>query len=94
MLDYELMLFFYVMASLCVVYKLAYFVRQSAFVQGSLIQPLRWMAVLIGTGVIYRVIQVTDSKAWVEMFDAVSQIMWCVILYLLILMIGRKKRAW
>lgn len=94
MLDYQLVIGFYLLASLCVVYKLAYFVRQSAPVSNPIIQPMRFIAVAIGTGIIYRVIQVTDQHAWVEAYDAVSQIMWCAILYLIIVAFGRKKQVW
>jgi len=94
MIDYQLMLVLYVLASVCVVYKLAYFIRQTARLPNPVIQPMRLVAALLGTAIIYRLVQLVDRKAWVEDFDAILQLGWCAILYLIILMVGRRKHVW
>ena len=94
MLDYQLMLILYVLASICVVYKLAYFIRQTASLPSAIMQPMRLIAALLGTAIIWRVIQIIDRRAWVEDFDAIMQLGWCAILYLIILMVGCRKHVW
>lgn len=84
----------YVLASVCVVYKLAYLIRQAASIRTMPIRVMRIAAVLAGTAIVWRTIEVTEGKIAPQPFDLLMQVIWCVILYLFISVLGRKKRVW
>lgn len=84
----------YVLASVCVVYKLAYLVRQAASLPNIGVLVVRFVAVFAGTLLVWRVVEVTDGKIAVAPVDIALQLAWCVILYLVINAIGRRKRVW
>jgi len=84
----------YVLASLCVVYKLAFLIRQSACLPSSMVFAIRLVGVLAGTNIIVRIIGVTMGDVAVEVFDVTTQLAWCFILYCGIVALGRKKQVW
>lgn len=94
MSDYQMLTALYVLASICVVYKLAYLVRQMAFLPSHIILVVRIVAVGLGMVIIYRVVAVTQGDAIAEPSDVVLQIAWCCILYSIIMLLGRRKHIW
>jgi len=84
----------YFVASLCVVYKLAYLVRQAAPLAGLAAFAFRILAVLAGTAMLYRMVQVVRGDEVVQWIDVAHQLGWCLILYFIIVMVGRKKNVW
>lgn len=84
----------YVLASVCVVYKLAFLIRQAASIRTMPIRLMRVAAVVAGTIIVWRTIEVTEGEIALEPFDLLMQVIWCVVLYLFISVLGRKKRVW
>lgn len=84
----------YFVASLCVVYKLAFLVRQIAPLHSAAVLVFRLLAVFAGTIIIYRMVQVAQGVKQAEWFDVLTQIGWCFLLYFTIVILGRRKRVW
>lgn len=94
MSDYQVVAGLYVLASICVVYKLAYLVRQTAALPNFVVYPVRIVAVSAGTLIIWRVVEVTEGEVTAEAFDVALQIAWCVVLYSVIMLLGRRRHVW
>lgn len=94
MSDYQVVAGLYVLASICVVYKLAYLVRQTATLPNLIVYSIRIVAVGAGTLIIWRVVEVTEGEVTAEPFDVMLQIAWCFVLYSIIMLLGRRKHVW
>lgn len=90
----EIWVFLYVMTSACVAYKLAYLIRQSAALPAMTARVSRIVALIAGTFIVIRMIEVAEGKVAVKPFDVAMQFLWCVVLYFVINLIGRRKSVW
>ena len=84
----------YVIASTCVVYKLAFLVRQVALLDDIFVMAFRLFAAFGGTVIIFRMVQLAEGHKDVEWFDVATQIGWCCILYFIIVVVGRRRKVW
>lgn len=84
----------YVIASLCVVYKLAFLVRQAAQLSNVAAHVFRALAVLAGTAILYRMVRAVEGGDQMEWVDVLQQLGWCAILYFIIVVVGRRKNVW
>lgn len=84
----------YVITSVCVVYKLAYLIRQSAALPSTAAHVSRFVALFAGTAIVIRMNEAVQGEVTVEPFDVGMQLLWCVILYFVINMVGRRKSVW
>lgn len=84
----------YVITSVCVVYKLAYLIRQAAALPHISAHLTRLGALFAGTLIAFRMMEAAKGKVVVDPFDVGMQLLWCVILYFVITMLGRRKHVW
>ena len=84
----------YVLGAICIVYKLAFIIRQTAGFPAPLVLLLRLVALSLGTLVALRAVHVFDNREEVELWDVGAQLAWCCLLVLLIVRVGQRQRAW
>lgn len=94
MTDYQVIAWLYALASICVVYKLAFLVRQTAQLPSIVAVAARVLFVAVGTVIVFRVAQVMAGDATAELFDVAVQIAWCAMLYTTIMVLGYRKHIW
>jgi hypothetical protein len=84
----------YVLGAICVVYKLAFLLRQTAFLPAPMVFPFRMAGLAIGTAICLKTARVVDSRADVSALDLAMLLACCAFLISVILIIGRRRNAW
>ena len=82
------------LSALCIVYKLAYLVRQSAALPGPVVRPFRVLAVTLGTLITFQVATSVDAQETPSISDILINISWCAVLAAIIVMVGRGRHVW
>lgn len=82
------------LTALCIVYKLAYLVRQSAPLPPFLARPFRILAVMLGTLITYRAAITVQSTQVPHVLDILINLAWCAVLAAIIVMLGRSRHVW
>ena len=84
----------YVMGAICIVYKLAYFIRQLAHLPDSLVCFLRIVALVLGTLIAFRAVHVFEQRSHIGPFDVAVQFAWCALMAAVIISLGRRRKVW
>lgn len=94
MTEAHLLQIVFAMTALCVVYKLAYLVRQVASFDTPVARGFRILATLVGTGITLVVVNMVATNDKVTVSGILMNLAMCVILATIIVSIGRSRRVW
>lgn len=84
----------YVLGAICIVYKLAFLIRQIARLPAPLAILIRAAGLLMGTLVALRAVHVFDEREHIAPYDVFVQLGWCLLLATVIVLIGRRRKVW
>jgi hypothetical protein len=84
----------YVLGAICIVYKLAFLIRQTASLPAPVVLVFRLAGVTLGTVVIMQALEVFNDRAQVGPSAVAMQAAWCLVLASIIIIIGRRQKAW
>lgn len=84
----------FVFGAICVVYKLAFLLRQTAFLPAAMVQPFRIAGLVLGTVICLKATQVVDDSVDVQPLDLALLLACCVFLISVIVIVGRRRKVW
>jgi peptidoglycan biosynthesis protein MviN/MurJ (putative lipid II flippase) len=88
------MLILYALSGSCIVYKLAYLLRQTAHLTGQHVVIFRVLMIAAATLIILRTADALDMRDRIPVELVISRGVWCGILVYFILLIGRTRKVW
>ena len=84
----------FVFGAICVVYKLAFLLRQTAFLPAAMVLPFRIAGLALGTVICLKATQVVDDSVDVQPLDLALLLACCVFLISVIVIVGRRRKVW
>jgi uncharacterized membrane protein len=84
----------YVLGTACIVYKLAFLIRQTAGLSLYMAMAFRIVCFTFGCAAAFRAFIVIDQGRPIEAVDLVMQLALCAVLIFTIVQVGRRQKVW